>query len=351
MLALDAAQIDGDLALRAPCRRARRGSARSSTYSAGMVASASSSNTQWPSGCCAASSASVAARDALSSVEMSANAGIAHCMARSIVQLRSARSAARLPERIAPSMVAGRPVSVQSPARQRLRQLRARRRAFGILLGRRREGRAALAHDLPRRQLGRQGPRPAQPRARSSRRVSSRGASSSRSAPLIVTDSRPRKREQPFDGAVDDADHRRQRRRRIDAEMRVDDGTKLVGRRQAGHQLGRDQGRHGEDHGVVGAERDVVIAEVERRDAACRRNARARSRWPKRTAASRACREAQAPARQSAAPSPSRAISGRHALPPRASVSRDHRAGERCAEPSRGSVLSAASSNGRASRS
>ena len=48
-------------------------------------------------------------------------------------------------------------------------------------------------------------------------------------------------------------------------------------------------------------------------------------------------------------PSPSRAISGRHAWPPRASVSRTT-ADASAAEPSRGSMFSAASSNGCTSR-
>ena len=49
-------------------------------------------------------------------------------------------------------------------------------------------------------------------------------------------------------------------------------------------------------------------------------------------------------------PSPARAISGRQAWPPRASVSRTI-ADASTAEPSRGSVLSAASSSGWTSRS
>ena len=71
----------------------------------------------------------------------------------------SARSAAVKPERTAPSMVAGRPVSVQSPARTRLRQRGARARAAGVLLGRGGEGGAALLDDLPGRQLGAAGRR------------------------------------------------------------------------------------------------------------------------------------------------------------------------------------------------
>ena len=65
------------------------------------------------------------------------------------------RSAARLPDRIAPSMVAGSPVSVQSPASTRLRHS-VWRRAVYVLRRRGRESRAPLTHDLPRWQGGRQ---------------------------------------------------------------------------------------------------------------------------------------------------------------------------------------------------
>ena len=53
------------------------------------------------------------------------------------------------PERSAPSMVAGRPVSVQSPARNRLRQCGLGRWALGVLLRRGGEGGALFLDDLP----------------------------------------------------------------------------------------------------------------------------------------------------------------------------------------------------------
>ena len=87
-------------------------------------------------------------------------ASVGSSVVRRSIVLRSWRlammSAARLPERIAPSMVAGRPVSVQSPARTRLRHAVARAGPLGVLRRRRGESGAPLAHDLPGRQFGRQ---------------------------------------------------------------------------------------------------------------------------------------------------------------------------------------------------
>ena len=100
-------------------------------------------------------------------------------------------------------MVAGKPVAVQSPASNRLLHAVVAAGPLGVLLRRRREGRAPLAHDLPRRQRRREARRPSRPPARSSAASVSRGTSSRRSALLIVTDSRSGKGEQPFDGAVD----------------------------------------------------------------------------------------------------------------------------------------------------
>ncbi len=59
MRALDAAQIDGDLGFQIVVDRFGE-IVPQQTYSAGMVASASSSNTQWPSGTLASMSARVA---------------------------------------------------------------------------------------------------------------------------------------------------------------------------------------------------------------------------------------------------------------------------------------------------
>ena len=48
--------------------------------------------------------------------------------------------------------------------------------------------------------------------------------------------------------------------------MRVDDGAEFGRHFEAGHQRRRDVGRHREDDGVVGAERDGLAAEIERFD-------------------------------------------------------------------------------------
>ena len=156
-------------------------------------------------------------------------------------------------------MVAGKPVSVQSPARNRLLQSRCRDQA-GAHSARasRRRSRGARARSA-RRKAAR--PSPGCLRdlaARSVRASSSRGSVSRRSAWLMVTEMRCRKAKihstvplttpvmngEPAGGAQ--------------IEMRVDDGAELVRRLQARHQRGRGIGRHGEDQRVVRAERDLV---------------------------------------------------------------------------------------------
>ena len=87
------------------------------------------------------------------------------------------------------------------------------------------------------------------------------------------------KGEQPFGGAVDDAGHGRERRGRLEAEMRVDDGAKFGRRRQVGNERCGDHRRHREDNGIA------------RRAAAPRdRRNRARSRGPRRTSTPAAAR-------------------------------------------------------------
>jgi len=63
------------------------------------------------------------------------------------------KSAARVPERTALSIVAGRPVSVQSPASARLRHAVLTPGRLAFLRRRCRKGRAPLAHDLPWRHV------------------------------------------------------------------------------------------------------------------------------------------------------------------------------------------------------
>ncbi len=96
----------------------------------------------------------------------------------------------------------------------------------------------------------------------------SRGVSSSRSAALIVTESRPGKAKIHSVVAVEHADDRRLVGGRLDAEMRVDDGAELGRRLQAGHERGCGIRRHREDHDVLGDERDGIVAEIERIDLA-----------------------------------------------------------------------------------
>ena len=200
-----------------------------------MVASASSSNTQCPSGCCKASSARVAA----SMLRSTADAGVATTSGST--DMRFIASLIMRGDEI------GRPIAGPDRAFDRRRQAGLgpiageeqiapgglRRPALGILARRRREGRAALAHDLPWRQrLGKTGDG-RDLLAKLSRASVSRGTSSRRSAALMVTDNAVGKREQPFDGAVHDADDGGKAGGRIDAEMRVDDGAELRRRRRA----------------------------------------------------------------------------------------------------------------------
>ncbi len=131
-------------------------------------------------------------------------------------------------------MVAGKPVSVQSPASTRLRQAVAAPGRFKSCAG--------VAAKVARR----------------SRTICHGGKRSARRQPGHACDLRPdrlgqflarridqavagadghrypaRENENPFHRAIDDAEDRRLAGRRIDPEMRVDDGAKLVRRAQA----------------------------------------------------------------------------------------------------------------------
>ena len=136
VVALDAAEIDGDLALELSDPPARRGNGGSRMYSAGMVASASSSKHQWPSACRSSKARRSPrrrggrARQARRRSYRGRAAAIPFQMPKRHLSCGSPRragsrcqrissAAAVRPERIAPSMVAGRPVSVQSPASTR----------------------------------------------------------------------------------------------------------------------------------------------------------------------------------------------------------------------------------------
>ena len=80
---------------------------------------------------------------------------------------------------------------------------------------------------------------------------SSRGMSTSRSPLLMVTESRCGNANSHSTSAADDAQHRRRARRRIEAEMRVDDGAEFRRRLQAGQQRGRRARRHRHHDGIV----------------------------------------------------------------------------------------------------
>ncbi len=118
---LDAAQIAADLGLQHRIDRLAEIMAEQDIFG-GMVQSASSSNTQCPSGRCAAANASGGALDgAVDGVERRCGGESVEHGCPYADPWANAKPAAASPERSAPSIVAGRPVSVQSPARNRLR--------------------------------------------------------------------------------------------------------------------------------------------------------------------------------------------------------------------------------------
>ena len=130
--------------------------------------------------------------------------------------------------------------------------------------------------------------------------------------------------------------------RRLDAEMRIDDGAELVGRLEAGHERGGRVGRHRKDDGVLAARARWSRCRSRAHRPGLREKRMACNWWPRRTVALRSAQAAPARARSSVWLRPSRAISGRQALPPAASVSRTT-APASAADPSGGSMLSAAS--------
>ena len=132
--ALDAAQVEADLALQLRDRRARRDSGAAGRIRPGWWRRP---RARTPSGrrrAAAASSASVARP--IAGLDVSSGS-VGRSSARSSARISSSLAAWRQaprpsrPERSAPSMVAGRPVSVQSPARNRLRQRVAARGRLG----------------------------------------------------------------------------------------------------------------------------------------------------------------------------------------------------------------------------
>ena len=316
--ALDAAQIDGDLALRARRRPARRDSAAAARIRPEWWRRPRARTPNGRRAAGASSSACVARVDAARSSVSSRSRS--SCMP--VMRSSPTSSAARLPERIAPSMVAGRPVV--GPVAGQHQIAPARSAAPGRLASC-----AGVAAKVARRSrtICHGGRRPAG-RARRQPRcqivcasIVARRRRSRRSAALMVTDRRPGKANihsavplstpriggRPAGGAM----------RKCALTM----ARNSVGTVEVRHQRRRDVGRHREDDGVVGAERDGVAAEIERRDAVAGEAQRAQLVLEAQHRAALLA-DAPAPARSSVAPRPSRAISGRQARPPAASVSR-----------------------------
>jgi hypothetical protein len=75
-----------------------------------------------------------------------------------------------------------------------------------------------------------------------------------------------RESKNPLRRGIEHAEDGRLAGRRIDAEMRIDDGAKLVRHAQALHQRCRGIRRHGEDHGIAVGKRNDLVAEIERFD-------------------------------------------------------------------------------------
>ena len=179
----------------------------------------------------------------------------------------SVKFAAVLPERMAPSIVAGSPVAVQSPARKRLREPRLGLRPLGILLGQRGEGGAALFDDVPRRHVASHAGHLGDILPDRLRKLLARGldeavgGADGRGDPVGIG-------EQPFGSAVDDAEQARKVFGRRDLEMRIDDRAERFRSVEIGKHQPRDRGGHGENDGIAGGELDRVLAEIEQLDLA-----------------------------------------------------------------------------------
>ena len=134
--------------------------------------------------------------------------------------------------------------------------------------------------------------RPARPRARSVAASSSRGCSSSRSAPLMVTDSRPGNANShstvPLTTPIIGGSLPAASRRKCALTM----ARNSVGAVRSGTSDAADQRRHREDHARRRARaRTLSLAEIERRDPVALRSASARSRCSNRTVPPLRCRE------------------------------------------------------------
>src|SRR5262249_36344910 len=261
---------------------------RISTYSAGMVASASSSKTKCPSACCRLTSADAAALiDASSLPPLPARSrlraaaptwavaifvlprlhgpGTVH-HSNGSPKLRPGRDVGGAVAGTNRALDCGRQAGRGPVARQdQITPSRAGARSLRILAWQRREGRTALLDDLPSRQLAVEAgecryltPNGLRQRFACGFIEAVGGADGHRKA--IV------KCKQPFRRCVNDAEHRWQPRWRRDGEVGVENGVELPGRRQLRHQRRRHPGRHREDHPVVVGKLDDILAEVEGTD-------------------------------------------------------------------------------------
>ena len=76
--------------------------------------------------------------------------------------------------------------------------------------------------------------------------------------------------EDPFHRSANDAEYRRKGRRKLHAIMGVDDGAEFVRRIEARNERLRDPRRNGEDDRIAFLNRDLAVAEIERRRPALR---------------------------------------------------------------------------------
>ena len=189
------------------------------------------------------------------------------------------------PERSAPSMVAGRPVWVQSPAKNRLRQ---RVSAGGRLASC--SGVAAkvarfsltICHvGMRRGDLQRLGDISPDMRGQLVAVLVHDGVGARHRDRDAVG-----KREDPFRRAADHPQHGGRACRRGDPEMGIDDGAEIIGHGEVRDQVGRRPGRHRQDHHVTGCDAARCASPVSTRQNGLRRHAcRPRTRASKRTAA------------------------------------------------------------------
>src|SRR6266700_5759851 len=227
-----------------------------------MVASASSSKTKWPSGRWCAMRARVAASMRSSkdrSLEDgsrkagSPEAGLS--LIAAAVELSGMEILGSSLRRELGGAISGADGALNRrgqagigpiPGQEQIAPFVPRPRPAGILRVRRREGGAPLPHNLPWRQAVRKAGRdldlvPDRARQRLARRVEEPVAGAD-------GDRQPaRKCKDPFRRRVEDAEDRRLAGRRIEAEMGVDDGAELRGRREVWHDRGRRIGRDREN--------------------------------------------------------------------------------------------------------